>query len=282
MLKRIMVPTDGSLESERAVPFAETLAKANDAEVLFVQSVDLPLLLSEEYEGGTDWAQTLDLFTATAQANLDRLTSRFERDEVKTTAIRLVGNPAGALLDLEKEQQPDAVVMATHGRTGFARFALGSVADRMVRHGVAPVLLVRDEIPGAKLDAALVMLDGSGLAEEGLKAVKRLAGHPLEKVKLFRAVADPADRKAAMSYLVGVDARLAKHDLDIDAVVDIGEPSALLDSVAEDTDFIILTTHGRGGLDRFRHGSVADRIVRQSKKPVLLMRAGILPEDAGV
>ena len=282
MLKQIMVPTDGSLESERAVPFAEKLAKANDAEVLLVQSVDLPLLLSEEYEGGTDWTQTLDLFTATAQANLDTLTSRLESDGVKTTAIRLVGSPAGALLDFEKEHQPDVVVMATHGRRGFARFALGSVADRMVRHGVAPVLLIRDAIPGAKLDSALVMLDGSGLAEEGLKAVKRLAGHPLQKVKLFRAVADPTDRRAAMSYLVGVDARLAKHDLNVDTLVDIGDPTVLVNRAGEDTDFVILTTHGRGGLDRFRHGSVAERIVRQSKKPVLLMRADILPEDGGV
>ncbi len=277
MLKRIMVPVDGSVESERALPYAQSLAKANDAEILLVHSIDLPIMMNEEYEGGQAWAETLDMMTDTAQANLTATATRLRSAGIKTSAARLMGSAAPALLDFEKAEQPDMVVMATHGRMGFARFALGSVADRMVRHGVAPVLLVRNGNEDGPLGSALIMLDGSGLAEESLKVLNELVGHPVRRVKLFRAVGDSGNEKAAMSYLTGVASLLSKDSLEVETATAVGDPALLIDRAAQDVDFVILTTHGRGGLDRLRHGSVADRVVAESKKPVLLMRAGLLP-----
>lgn len=278
MIKRIMLTTDGSITGERAVPYAQLIAAAQGAEVLIAQVVDLPLLVSEDYEGGADWTGILETLEATADANLEALGGRLRTAGINAEPSRLIGSPAGALLDFEKEKEPGLVVMASHGRTGFARFALGSVADRIVRHGTAPVLLVRDAMPEARLDTALVMLDGSGLAEEALKAAKLLAGQPLQTVKLFQAVTDPIDRKPAKTYLEGVAARLAKIELDADVSTDIGDPTVLFEQASEGTDFTILATHGRGGLDRIRHGSVAERVVHESRKPVLLMRAGLIPE----
>lgn len=153
--------------------------------------------------------------------------------------------------------------MGTHGRTGLTRLALGSVADRMVRAGTAPVLLVREAEPST-LRSALVMLDGSGLAEEALEAVK-----------LFEAVDDARDRRPATTYLEGVASQLAGSGLTAEAIVDVGDPAALVHQAAEGADLVALCTHGRGGLDRFRHGSVAERVVRDSKKPVLLVRAAV-------
>jgi hypothetical protein len=48
----------------------------------------------------------------------------------------------------------------------------------------------------------------------------------------------------------------------------------MLERFAEGADLIVLCTHGRGGFDRLRHGSVAERVVREAHKPVLLIRAG--------
>ena len=53
------------------------------------------------------------------------------------------GDPAGAILEVEKELRPDLIVMATHGRTGLSHLVLGSVAERTVRESIVPVLTVR-------------------------------------------------------------------------------------------------------------------------------------------
>jgi nucleotide-binding universal stress UspA family protein len=53
------------------------------------------------------------------------------------------GNPADVILAMEKTVEPDLVVMATHGRRGFTRLVMGSVAERVVRESITPVLTVR-------------------------------------------------------------------------------------------------------------------------------------------
>ena len=187
------------------------------------------------------------------------------------------GSPAAVLLDVEREQNIDLVVMGTNGRSGLARFALGSVADRMVREGTRPVLLARTPELEPALKTALLMLDGSGVAEEAVPMVKTLAGRPIEIVKLFRAVDDVVDRGAAHTYLEGVSRHLAAEGVKTEITVDVGDPTILVRQAAQDTDLVVLSTHGRGGFDRFRHGSVADRVVRETEQPVPLIRVGMAP-----
>ncbi len=63
--------------------------------------------------------------------------------EFKLVARR--GNPASAILEVEKELRPDLIVMATHGRTGLSHLVLGSVAERTVRESTVPVLTIRGQ-----------------------------------------------------------------------------------------------------------------------------------------
>jgi nucleotide-binding universal stress UspA family protein len=119
------------------------------------------------------------------------------------------------------------------------------------------------------------MLDGSGVAEEAIPVVEMMAGHPIQAVKLLRVVADPSDRRLAAMYLGAIATRLAAAHLVVDVCVEVGDPTLVVGKAADGTDMIVLCTHGRGGIDRLRHGSVADRVVRQVEQPVLLVRAGV-------
>jgi nucleotide-binding universal stress UspA family protein len=191
----------------------------------------------------------------------------------------LQGTVSHTLLEFEAEERPDLVVMSTHGRTGLARFALGSVTDRLVREGMAPVLVTRlSSEATAQLGRALVMLDGSGVAEEVLPVVQSLAGKPIQSVLLYRVAADPDDRQAALTYLEGVAARL-QGAIPVECKVDIGEPRHDIDRASESADLVVLCTHGRTGFDRLRHGSVADYVMRHVDKPALLVRAGASRES---
>jgi nucleotide-binding universal stress UspA family protein len=276
-MRRILVPTDGSPESEKALPYATIVASAQNAEMIVVSVIDDLPIVAPGY-GATSAAINEEILRDNenaAKSYLEGIARGLTAAGIPVrTAVRR-GPTAAALLDWEAEETPDLLVMATHGRTGLTRFALGSVADRMVREGATPVLLVPSDAPTtARLETALVMLDGSGVAEEVFPVIEDLAGKLLRSVTLYRVIADPDDRTAAMHYLEGVTARLATTGLPVKSLVEVGDPRRTTRKAASRLDLVVLCTHGRGGFDRLRHGSVAESVVRDVERPTLLVRAG--------
>jgi nucleotide-binding universal stress UspA family protein len=166
------------------------------------------------------------------------------------------------------------VIMTTHGRTGVTRFALGSTADRLVREGIAPVLLARPFTPSdTALETALVPLDGSAVAEAALSMVEHLALKPLRTVRLLRAISANDERTGAVGYLERAAEPLRTLGLRVQTDVVQGTPARAIAYAAGDADLVILSTHGRGGLDRLRHGSVAEQATRHLATPTLLVRS---------
>lgn len=142
----ILVPLDGSELAERALPVAEHLARATDSPLLLVQVIPVTTwafgapggwVPSERYQ------ELLDSEDRAARHYLSHTMERLQSAGLQARTLSLRGEPASTLIDLEPGTQVGLVVMATHGRTGLARFALGSIADRVAREGRAPVLLVR-------------------------------------------------------------------------------------------------------------------------------------------
>jgi nucleotide-binding universal stress UspA family protein len=212
-------------------------------------------------------------FDDEAQRNLDALAATAQAKGVTAYAARLHGSPIPTLLDYEEMIRPDLVVMASHGRTGLARFARGSVADTLIREGTAPVLLVRSFGPEtASLERAVLPLDGSPLAEAAVTMVEGLAGKPLKSVELCQAVAEPEDRQAAIPYLEAVADRLRTTGLEVTVAATVGQPNKIIQAAAKGNDLVIMATHGRSGLDRLRHGSVAEYALRELSVPLLLVR----------
>src|SRR5262245_3179314 len=122
MLQRILAPTDGSPDSEKALTLAGQVARAHGAELILTFIIDQPA----RSLGRSSGAENAEAEAATL------LASREERLRAMGVRVRSLvehGHIAATLLDREQAEQPDLVVIATHGRTGLARFALGSVAD---------------------------------------------------------------------------------------------------------------------------------------------------------
>jgi len=78
-----------------------------------------------------------------AQIYLGRVASRLEAPELNVSAATSVGPVATCIVQYAEANEVDLIAMCTHGRTGLARWALGSVADRILRAGTTPILLVR-------------------------------------------------------------------------------------------------------------------------------------------
>src|SRR4051794_18948678 len=195
MYRSILVPLDGTRFAEHALPAALSLARRTAARLLLV-SVSTPL--AEAYVEGL-YFNTLELeqeVTARHRTYLDGMAGRVrQRAGVEVVARVLHGEVAPTLCDLIDQGEADLVVMATHGRGPLGRFWLGSVADEMIRHATAPLLLVRPAEGEADLSAEpdlsriVLPLDGTGLAEQILTPAVALAEVvPGAEIILLRAV----------------------------------------------------------------------------------------------
>ena len=142
-LRRILHPTDFSPASSGAYRQAVELAKANRAELLLVH-VLAPLVLPTD---GYVSPKVYDEMNAGAQAegrkHLDALLKKAKQAGVRASGLLLEGLPHDRIAQVARSKKADMVVVGTHGRTGFSRFFLGSVASRVLAVSPCPVLTVR-------------------------------------------------------------------------------------------------------------------------------------------
>ena len=145
--RRILTPLDGSGLSRQALPLASEIARAARAELILLRAV-VPMI--EAYIGapvlGRPLVENSETLNALHEYALDELKAeatslRAEVPRVLTRAI--IGYPAEVIIDEAREMDVDLIVMATHGYSGLRRWALGSVADKVLHATTTPLILVR-------------------------------------------------------------------------------------------------------------------------------------------
>jgi nucleotide-binding universal stress UspA family protein len=137
---RILVPTDFSSHSEAALAYGQKMAAEFDAALHLLHIAENPFLRAasgdrrSREEAAARWLQ-------------DRLTEA-DRRRGAVTIVEQSDEPASEILRYAKSNNIDLIVMGTHGRTGLARAALGSVAETVVRAASCPVLTVHSAESG--------------------------------------------------------------------------------------------------------------------------------------
>jgi nucleotide-binding universal stress UspA family protein len=291
MIKRIMVPLDGSHLAEQALPLARVLASTFEAELLLTMAVPSGHYVNEVNEGVLVEAGRLasDQYLGTTAHQLAD-----EGFHVRTAVAS--GRPHIAISSLCDVESVDLIIMTTHGRSGVTRWTMGSVADKVLRATNTPLILIHPRAhgtpPGA-IERIVVALDGSELAEAALPLSERMANAVKAKVHLVRAVIPPAVIfgaeyvpgafpaledivSEARQYVEAVAKTLKAKDLTTTTEVRIGIPAeVILAEASEPGDLVVISTHGRSGVDRWFLGSVADAVVRHGDIAVLVVRSWV-------
>jgi nucleotide-binding universal stress UspA family protein len=154
---RILVALDGSALAEQALETATAMARFRDAEVSLIQVVAPVLEVPDQMLAmPTSYDQVLTgECRDQAQDYLDDLAERLRADGLRATAVAVVGwSVADTLLEAASAADVTMIVIATHGRGGLKRLALGSVADKLVRAAEVPVLVHRPAGRGHNRKAA--------------------------------------------------------------------------------------------------------------------------------
>ena len=273
MFKQIMVPLDGSARAERALPVAERLAAAVGAILHLVRVVEPPRWVYPLPLHVLAYDDLIRAETQQATAFLEARRTRLAAASVRAYAVPLIGTPADALLDYERTKGIDLVVTSNHGHSRLAHLGLGTVADSLVRHGVAPILLVPDlDIPVA-LERVVVPLDGSERAEQALPIVEDLAKRcVVHEATLLRVITAPSQRSEAERYVAATAARLPREHVTWMWRVEQGQPAPVTVDVAGTAALVVMAAHGRTGLLRQGLSEVAERVVHSGTATALLVR----------
>jgi nucleotide-binding universal stress UspA family protein len=145
-IKRILVPVDFSVNSQRALDYAHGLAVKFDAALHLVHVCEVPAMMTPALDAYaiayTDWSQRLG---EEAEKQLIKITPALR--DVKVTTEVLFGPPAPAIVEAAGTNKSDLIVMGTHGHGAVMHMLMGNVAERVVRTAACPVLTVREPKP---------------------------------------------------------------------------------------------------------------------------------------
>lgn len=308
MYKKILVPLDGSELAEKVLPFAREIASRLGADIVFLHAYSPQE--SEPRDFYKSYIQEkVELLQKDLRETAGKSKSRRQSGPAKVEGEIVNGHPAEEILHYAEEKKVDLILMATHGRSGISRWAIGSAADKVLRSSAVPVLLIRanasEKITAGKnlMREILVPLDGSKLAESVIPHVEAMVkqdnSNPADVILLY--VCEPMlsshlsmalymelpinwkkvseeyisnSRKTAAQYLEGIASRLTQAGLRVKSEVAEGIPADKIINYSEGnpSTIIVMATHGRSGVRRWAFGSVADKVLTGSSNPVLLIR----------
>ena len=300
MYKVIMVPTDGSGFDREAIRVALRIAERSDAKVRLVR-----VLATGSFFGMAAAAEgtavAVDLVRSERDRALSELYALAAECRATSKADISVDLHAGPVNDVlqgyARRNDVDLIVISTHGRSGISRLSLGSVTDSLIRHTTIPVLVVKPSTSylnpqlSEVFKRIVVPLDGSELAEQILPRVLTLANLEEAEITLLnvlvpqsysqKEIVDPnlpwwdKDISVAQSYLFRIAGNLRRAGVPVttDIVISENVAGAIGDFASrEKADLIAIATHGRGGLNRMLHGSVADAVMHSTRISMLVFK----------
>ena len=295
-MRTIIVGVDFSPESEIAIAHAIVMARRLGTTVTLALATDIidspeglsPGLMASYAKYGMDLKARLseDL------AKLAELREQTSGQGVEISEVVLDGLPEDQLPVLAKQVDAAMVAVGTHGRTGFRRLSMGSIAERVVRAEERPVLVARGPAPQNGYQHIVLGLDFSPPSRKAVQAARRYLA-PGGKLDLVHCWQLPMWSYASSAPLFGDNVAQFQSELlaniletgkrwlgeirDLDGRVEFHSlersPAAGIDAWATDhgADLIVVGSHGYRGLQRWLIGSVAEAVVRHAPCSVVVV-----------
>ncbi len=295
-IQRILCPIDFSDASRHALEHAVAIAKWYEAQITTLHVLH-PVVLPQPpvfFAGFTPNATPIETERLACEARLRDWLEPANRAGVKADNLFDEGNPAFRILAHARSLQADLIVMGTHGLSGFDRFMLGSVAEKVLRKAECPVMTVPPvsataaKVPYTRLLCAVDFSYSSlaalrlafSLAEESDAHLTilhvfdwppddGLLAERFDAPKFRRTVEEGA--RGRLEALVTDDVRAWCKPV---TKVSFGKPYRQILETAESEaiDLIVIGVRGRNPVDLTLFGSTTNQVVRRAPCPVLTLK----------
>jgi nucleotide-binding universal stress UspA family protein len=296
--RKIVCPVYLDETSSQTLSYARHFAQLGEGTIylLHVVPTDELHLLRKVYRPGESGGADISTAERVAREQLEAIALEHFSDTNYAILTQFNSNPAAGILEAQKEVGADLVVMSSHGRTGFAHLILGSVAEKVVREAVCPVLAIRqgdEEVVTSAFQNILVPVDIADRSATALICARQIAVQhggtvyplhvvPTEDIYLQRdvyrlqegegtnlvqaeKVAKERLAEVSQSYLEGVRYEPVVH-------VSNDPARTFLEMEKEvGADLLVMATHGFTGLFHLLLGSLTEKMMREAGCPVLAL-----------
>lgn len=299
---RIVCPVDFSDHSQRALDHAMAIARWHGAHVwvLHVHQLLTPAFASAPSLAAESF-QVIRLSDSEREqlerSLCDWVAAEAAPDVSVVTAVKEEFNVPETIVSFAAGIGADLITLATHGRSGFKKFVLGSVTEKVLRTSPCAVLVVPPHAPDAVPRASIAYqrvvcpVDFSKASRHTLDIAASLAAESGGRLSVAHIVEIPAELsdlatpglaeyramcfEQARRCLKTLTAPL-RPSCGVDELLLAGKPSREILRLADEqqADVIVMGVQGRGAIDRMLFGSVTQRVVRQAACPVLTVPAG--------
>ncbi|MBI4853842.1 MAG: universal stress protein [Acidobacteria bacterium] len=295
-LKRILFPTDFSECARHAFSYALDLARLFNAELHILHAI-----VNHTYAGyfSADQENLYKSLRKNAEYLMEDLIEKYPLDSIKVEKLYFPALSASSMIiDYAGQSQIDLIVMGTHGRQGLSHLMLGSVAENVIRTANCPVLTVgkdADQNKDASITSIkniLVPIDFSEHSKKSLTYAIELAKNYKATLQLLHIIDTPiypafyvVDQLATTSIASNIKTRVLENlstllkslgECQVNTEIHALEGRATTDIVKfaseNNSDLIVIATHGLTGVERFLLGSVTEKVVRIAKTPVFTVK----------
>lgn len=273
VFQHVTVPVDGSTTSSRGVAFALELAREG-GRVSFCSVVEPALSYAPAMQGAAgNPGPMLEVLDEDAAIFCGRAQDEATKLGIDCDTQVLHGQCIDQIRSFAANNGSDAIVIGTHGRTGFARAVLGSVAEGVMRHSNIPVVTVHED-DEMRTGPLAVAMDSSPAAQAALDVgIAIAAARRMKSMIVYVCNAVPIQAEVHV-MLERAAERARDHGIVTQLVVRDGDVADQLLAAAEEDDccMLVMGTHGRSPLARFIVGSVAMSVVERAHIPVVTVR----------
>jgi nucleotide-binding universal stress UspA family protein len=286
-MKKILVPTDFSIQAEHALELAYDIAKLADAEIVLLNVLDIPggsafaastssfdVLGAPGYASQMDNVYVVQLHDQTKKKLEEKISEERFKD-IRITYKLQVGNPYYSISEEITANNMNLVVMGTTGTSGVEELLIGSNTEKVVRLAKCPVLTVKQKVKSDRLKNIVFasnFVDDQNIVVDELKKLQRLFGAKLHLVKINT----PNNFDSSRQIKKDIESFAKKNQINnytVNIYCDKQEEEGIIYFADDiDADLIALSTHGRTGIMHLLSGSIAEDVVNHSKRPVWTYR----------
>lgn len=272
-MKKILVPTDFSVEAENAIKVAAQLSKKHNCELILLHVLDLPM--SQIGTGvPTDLPEAV-YFMKLAHTQFEDVMAKDYLNDIMVTEMVDFHDISTGILETCKSHEIDLIVMGSHGSTGLKEMFIGSNAEKIVRTSEVPVLVIKNEHHDFNIEEFVFASDFQNDSKETFKQAAKLADAFNAKIHLLMVntvsnfTTTASAKVKIQEFIEGSNFKNFTTNIYNDETVEKG---ILNFSHIIDADLIGISTHGRQGIAHFLNGSLSEDLVNHAKRPVITFK----------
>lgn len=274
---KIVIPTDFSLLSDKALDAGIQLAMKLNAEVDIIHTIEI----NHVWEEVADFSKVEGMISGDysymhvaekiAQKKLDAIQEIFEMNKIKVNTIILNGKPHHRIVEYVKENKVDLLLMATHGADGLKEVFIGSNAQRIIRNSTCPVLTVKEE---DNVDFSSIVFASDFVEDEAevLQYIKTFSNYFNAKVVLLKVITPLVftPDKEILESIAAIANKIGFKDFQVEVIQSESVEEGITEYCEKnEVSLVTIATHGKGFFRKVFVSNTTEYLANHLDKPLL-------------